>query len=95
MANPTIVVARNDGKSQQQSDATGQQCLGTQVTVSFAPQMANGAQAPNYIAANETLPATFEIGRNQSDIVAGGGAALYNSDVKITLPGERPKPGQE
>ncbi len=91
MANPTITVARNDGAAIQGV----QNATGTVVTVSFEPQMANGSSAPNRVAANETCPPTYTLGRNNADIIAGGGANLWNPDASITLPGERPAPGQE
>lgn len=97
MAAPTITVARNDGAVVQGL----QNSTGTQVTVSFEPVIMGpgnpgaGSAVPNRIAQNESCPPTYTLGRNNADIVAGGGANLWNTDVSITLPGERPAPGQE
>lgn len=86
MAAPITTVQRNDGQSFTSNSATVGCGTGTQVRVSYEPQMANGSPAPNRVAATETLPAQYTVGRQTT---------AYNSDTNITLPAERPAPGQE
>lgn len=56
------------------------------MTVNYEPVNAQGVPCQNRAVVNETLPATVTLGRQTT---------AYNSNTILTIPGERPAPGQE